>query len=201
MKNLKLLGLAAVAAMALMAFAASAASATALYNGTTKLGVGSTLDFSISSGKSAVLVDTSGQELDKCTGSTTKGKITNAGGATATVSSSNEELTWSGCTFPTTTTVKGGQEIHWINSTEGTVTSNSEISVTINTVFFGSCIYSAKAGTHIGTLTTFPSSPSIMDLNEIVVKASKSNLACPETAKWTGTYTGTEPTNLRVESS
>jgi hypothetical protein len=202
MKHLKILGIAAVAAMALMAFAASSASATALYNGTTKLGVGSVLDFSLKSGTNALLVNTKGEELDKCTGSTVKGSITNAGGAGTAVSGSISELTWTGCTFTTTTTVKGGLEvIQTGTTTNGVVKSNAEIGVTINTVLFGSCVYGVAKGTELGTLTTNSTTNATFDANAVAIKLSGSNFACPETSKWTGTYVSTTPVNLRVEAS
>lgn len=194
MKNLKPLGFVAVAAIALLA-SASSASASKLYNGATPLAVGATLDFSIPSGGSANLVDTSGTSLDKCSTSTIKSTLSeNSPGITGSIT----EMTWGSCSFPTKTTVPGKMKIDWITSTIGTVTTDAEISITINTVLFGSCVYSAKSSAHIGTLTTFASGPSIMDLNEIVVKG-EGGASCPETAKWTGSYTGTEPANLRVE--
>jgi hypothetical protein len=202
MKYVKILSLAAVAAMALMAFAASSASATALYNGATKLGVGSELDFSLKTGTSALLVNTEGGELDTCKSSTVKGSITNAGGASATVSGNISELTWGSCTFPTTTTIKGGLEVHQIGtSTEGTVTSNAEIGVTINTVFFGTCVYGVAKATDLGTLKTAASGTAEFIANAVAIKLSGSNFACPETSKWTGTYVSTTPDNLRVEAS
>lgn len=195
MKHLKILGIAAVAAMALMAFAASSASATALYSGTTKLAAGAVLDFSIPSGGSALLVNTKGEELDKCSTSTVKGKLTTA------TTGSIEELTWGSCTFPTTTVTKGKLEVIWTKNTEGTVKSDAEIGVTINTVLFGSCVYGVKSGISLGTLTTFSSGAATFHANAVAEKLSGSAFACPETSKWTGTYTGTEPTNLRVEAS
>jgi hypothetical protein len=201
MKYVKILSLAAVAAMALMAFAASSASATALYNGATKLGVGSTIDFSLKSGTKALLTETGGESLDECSTSTVKGSITNAGGATSTVSGSISELTWGTCTFPTTTTVKGGLEIHWITATEGTVTSNAEIGVTINTIFFGSCVYGVAANTDLGKLTTFAAGRAVFHANAVAKRLSGSQAVCPETSNWKATYESTTPENLRVESS
>jgi len=195
MKDLiKTLGLAAVAATALMVFAASSASATALYSGSTKLGEGASTDFSIPSGGSVNLTDTEGESLDTCTASTVKG-ILAANGITGAV----ETLTWGGCTFPTSTIIKGKLLSEWTQNTEGTHISDAEIAVTVNTVFFGSCIYGVTSGKNMGTLTTFSSGAAIFHLNSVVVKFTGSNIACPETAKLTGTYIGTEPGNLRIE--
>jgi len=202
MKYVKILSLAAVAAMALMAFAASSASATALYNGTTKLGVGSELDFSLKSGAKAELTETGGEAIESCSTSTVKGSITNAGGSAATVSGNISSLLWESCNFPTTTITNGGLEVHQIGTgTEGTVTSNAEIGVTINTVFFGSCVYGVEKATDLGTLKTTASGTAEFVANAVAKKLSGSNFACPETARWKATYQSTTPDNLRVEAS
>ena len=199
MKYVKILSLAAVAAMALMAFAASSASATALYEGATKLSATATLEFSIPSGSSALLVDTSGNTLDKCTGSTVEGTLSSNG--PTTVTGTNNSITWTGCTFTTKTLTPGKLTVEQIGSTtNGTVKSDAQIEVTINTVLFGSCIYGVASGTDLGTITTFASGAATFDANA-VAKRFGSNFACPETSKWTGSYVSTKPVNLRVEAS
>ena len=198
----KLFVLAAVAAVALMAVASSASAAGGgLYSGTTPLGLGSSLDFSIPSGGAANLVDTSGNTLDKCTGSTVKGELTNAGSATVNPTGTISELTWTGCTFTTKTVSTGNKlEIEWTSGTNGSVKADSPIEVTINTVLFGSCIYGVAKGTSVGTLTTFGSGAATFDANAVATRFG-TNVPCPATSKWTGSYTGTTPTNLRVEAS
>jgi hypothetical protein len=192
MKYVKILSLAAVAAMALMAFAASSASATALYSGGTKLGAGSTIDFSIPSGKTAVLVDTTGEELDTCASSTVKGTLSTA------TTGSIEELTWGSCTFPTKTVSTGNKlEVTGGTNTEGTVKADSTIEVTINTIFFGSCIYGVTSGTSVGTIK---GNPATFTANAVAEKFTGSNLACPSTSKWTGNYSSTSPAELHVET-
>jgi len=207
MKHLKILGLAAVAAMALSAFAASPASAgvSMLYNGTTTLGAGSKLDFSVPSGGSVNLVDTSGNSLDKCSTSTLKAFVLNSEGLLEIEESVDIPggqvtygLTWSGCTFTTKTIYSGFLEVLWNSGTTGTVRTNLSTEVTINTGLFGSCIYVLFGGTQVGTLTTASSGAATFDVNAVATR-SGSNAACPATAKWTGTYTSTEPSNLRVE--
>jgi hypothetical protein len=201
MKHLKtFVGVGLIATAVAATFGAGSALGTAFYNGATKLGVGSSLDFSLKSGTKVKITNTTGTEvLDECSTSTDKGKLTSAGGAAATVKRKVETLTWEGCTVPTTTTKAGEQETHWISGTTiGTVTSSTETSVSINTIFFGVCVYGAPAGTHLGTFTG-NLTPPVMDLNEIVVKREGSNFACPETTKVTATYTGTEPASVRVE--
>jgi len=202
MKNLKLLGLAAVAAMALMAFVASSASATALYSGSTMLGPKSIIDFSIASGGKVKLSETGGEPIDECSSSTAKGELTNTGSSTETVKAKIVELTWGSCTFPTTTISRPEWEFHYeFFSTKATVTSTSgsEGSMTVNTIFFGSCIYGETGPYHAGTLTTFSSGHAILHINSFTRKLPGSNGICPETSIFTFTYTGTSPTNLRVE--
>jgi hypothetical protein len=200
MKYIKMLGLAAVAAMGLMAFAGSA-SATELYNGATTLKAGTVLDFSLKSGSSALLTETGGGTLDTCTGGTVKGKITNAGSSTTTVTGENTSITWSGCTFPTTTVTLGKLEAHQVAATtNATLTADAEIGVTINTVFFGSCVYGVKAGTDLGLVTA--GNPATFTANAVAIKLSGSAFACPETSKWQASYTSTEPAgDLHAEAS
>jgi hypothetical protein len=196
MKHLKLLGLAAVAAMALIAFPADAGADSTVFCTTqespcpeaNRWAAGTELDFSIPAGKSTVLKDTSGNELDKCTGSTAKGKIEKAEGITGPI----ETLTWTGCTFTTNTLSSPNRlEVRNIAGTHnGEVKSDSKIEVTINTVLFGSCIYGVEAGTAVGTLKE--GKPASFEANAIATRFG-SNFACPSTSKWTGSYTLTEP--------
>jgi len=149
---------------------------------------GTTLDFSIPSGKTAVLVDTEGEKLDTCTTSTAKGKLEKAEGVTGPI----ESLTWSGCTFPTSTLKAGKLEVQNIaGSHNGTVKADSTTEVTINTIFFGTCIYGPTAGLDLGELKE--GKPATFVANAVLEKFSGSNLACPKTAKWTAEYTLTEP--------
>jgi hypothetical protein len=201
MKHVKIISLVAVAAMALMAFAASSASATALYNGATKLGVGSELDFSLKAETKAQLTETGGRVLDECGTSTVKGKISNAGGAGVEVQGNNEEISWEGCSVPTTTDVLGGLKVADLGGTKGTVRANAEIGVTINTVFFGVCRYGVSNGTDIGTIQSFASGTAVFNANAVATKQTGSQFACPETTKWVATYVSTSPDNLRIEPS
>lgn len=202
MEKLKKLGLAITAAAALMALAgAGTASATGVYSGSTKLGVGSIIDFSMKPGTTGRFTRTNGETLDECTSTTIKMKITQAGSSTTTTTGNVEELTQGGCTFPTTTVIKGKGEIHYIAGTNnGVLTSDAEIGVTMNTVLFGSCIYGVLAGTTLGTLTG--GNPATFDANSVMIRLTGSNFACPETGLWTGTYVNTEPSgDLHVAES
>ena len=200
MKYLKTLTLGVMAMAALMALTASA-SASELYNGATTLKSGTTMDLSLKSGTSALVTETGGSTLDTCTGSTVQGKITNAGSSTTTVTGEITALTWSGCTFPTTTVTLGKVESHHVTgTTNGTVTADAEIGVTVNTVFFGSCVYGVKAGTDLGLSTG--GNPSTFSANAVIVKLSGSAFACPETAKFVATYVSTTPAgDVHMEAS
>lgn len=220
MKYAKMLALAAVAAGALMAFiGAGTASATVLCSTTVTpcpVGqdwpAGTTIDFSAT--KTAKLVDTENGVLDECTTSTVHGTLTKTGGSKSTETPTGtitqgrkangqlEGLTWESCSFPTKTLTATALEIHQIAGTSnGTVTADGTFEVTINTVFFGSCIYGVTAGVDIGTLNE--GKPATFTANAVAEKFSGSNFACPETSKWTGEYTLTAPsgTTLSVEPS
>lgn len=209
MKYLKMAGLALLAAMALTAVAATGSASATVYCSTTADPCPPTqrwfslLNFRMAADHTAVhLRDTEGGELDSCSESAVKGTITNAGSSTSTVTASVEELTWGSCTFPTKTLAAGKFETHKISGTSnGTVTLDGSTEVTINTVFFGSCIYGGSAGTDAGTTTE--GNPPVFHANAVTKKKSGSNFACPETSLWTGTYTGTSPsgTTLSVSNS
>jgi hypothetical protein len=211
MKYLKMLALTAVAAGALMAFiGAGTASATVLCSTTVNVcptaqtwGTTFDLDFSIPAGGSVNLVDTSGNTINTCNESTVEGKLTNTGSATSTPTGSlttpleTTGLTWKGCSFPTKTVSTSAKlEIHRIAGTSnGTLTADGEIEVTINTFFFGSCIYRAESGISLGDVTE--GLPAVFHANAIV-RRTATNPACPETAVWTGTYTLTSPANTTL---
>jgi len=205
MKYAKALSLAVVAAVALMAFiGASTASATALYSGETKLGVGSEIDASLPSGKSIVLVDPGGEELDRCSSSTLKGTLENAGGSTATVKKKANTTTWGSCSFPTTTTTLGGLEFHWIPGTWNATVTWTGFSITVNTIFFGSCVYGVESTpTHLGT---FEGKKVAWEIAKLLIsiwlkKKLGSNLGCPSEAKLIGEYSVTSPTGLYAAES
>ena len=198
MKYVKTLGLAAIAAMALMAFLGTAgASATVIECETQPPKAGCEIVLSIKIGGSASLVNTSNEELDTCTSSTVKGVVTNAGSSTTTATGSVEELTWGSCTFSTKTITAGKLEVHHISGSEnGTVTADGTFEITINTVFFGSCIYGVTSGTDIGVLTA--GAPGSFDANAVAEKFSGSAFACPSTSKWTATYGVTKPKHIQI---
>lgn len=209
MRVLKTLGLAVIAASALIALGGTGtASATVLCSTTAepcpegqKWPNETALDFSVASGGS-FLWENAGTVIDTCKGVTLRTHIANAGGASSTVSTSNKELLWSNCTFPTKTQMLGGLEIHKESGTSnGAVTASEEINWTINTILWGSCIYAWKAGRGFGTLTE--GNPAILHVNSTIEKVSGSNAACPATGTLVGTLTLTAPTGttLSVEAS
>jgi hypothetical protein len=202
MKYLKMLALTAVAAGVLTAFiGAGTASATVLCSTTAepcpegqKWPVGTDLDFSLASGTS--LIQQAGENVLKtCKGSTIRGRITNAGSPTSTVSGEITNLTWSECTHSTVTLTLGGFEIHHITGTSnGTVTASEEITWTTNNPLFGSCIYGLTSGDEMGTLTE--GKPAVLDVNVVIRRTQ--GIVCPETATWIATYTLTAPSNTTL---
>jgi len=154
---------------------------------------GTTLDFTLKSGTKAKLASTAGETLDECTGSTLKGKTEK----TEFVTGSIESLTWTTCSFTTTTSTLGKLEVeNSSTSHNGTVKSDAETKVTINGLFFGSCLYGLKAGADLGELKE--GKPATFVANAVAEKKEGSTAACPETAKWTAEYTLTEPAEKTV---
>jgi cytoskeletal protein CcmA (bactofilin family) len=145
------------------------------------------LDFTLKSGTSALFASTAGEELDKCSGSTAKWKLEEL----KPVKGPWEALTWSGCSFETTTTLLGKFLVQSMGTHNGTVKASSESRITINGGFFGSCLYGVEAGADLGELKE--GKPATLAINAVVKKQSGSAAACPETAKWTAEYTLTEP--------
>lgn len=212
MKHLKMLALAAVAVGALLAFlGAGSASASVICSTTADpcpegqaWTTGTVVDWSIPSGSSVKMVTTAGETLDTCTESTIKKEITNTGSSTATVTAKVTATTFGGCTFTTDTLRLGKTEIHKISGTSnGTVTSDEPTEVTINTVLFGSCIYTVPTGKSVGDVSEGSGTNSVFALNAVTEKVSGSGFACPTTDRTTGTYVLTTPsqTTLSVSAS
>jgi hypothetical protein len=218
MRYMKMLGLAAVAAAALMAFvgAGTASAKEGVLCSTTsnpcnsKWAVNTVLDFSLKSGTSATVVNSvsPAELLDTCTGTATtvKGTLTANPDATGTATVKNTSLLWESCTFTTTTILPGALKVERIAGTSnGTVRADAETQVTINTVFFGSCVYGVKAGAHLGELTegTTATPAEFRTEKAVVEKLPGSNFACPPKVLWTATYVLTTPekTTLSISNS
>jgi hypothetical protein len=212
MKYAKMLALAAVVAGAFMAFiGAGTASATVLCSTTIetcptaqKWPANTALDFSLTKETSADLTETSGSSIVTCKESTVKGKITNTGSSTETVSGPVEELTFKNCNLPVTVLRRGSLEVHSIAGTSnGTVTAVSTeagkpaFEVTVNTVFFGSCIFRVENGTDLGTIEE--GNPAMFTAKAAAVKSS--GVVCPETSFWSATYTLTTPSGTTLSVS
>lgn len=160
--------------------------------------VGTTLDFSLKSGTNAKLASTAGETLEECTGSTLKGKIEKSEPVTVSI----ETLTWSGCFFaPAVTTKLGKIKVKYLGTHNGTAIADTELAVTFEAVFFGSCIYGITEGSNLGELKE--GKPAALVFNAVAEKRSGSAFVCPETAKWTAEYTLTEPKEktLSVETN
>ena len=205
MKYLKMLGLAAVAAAALMAFAgAGTASADELCTTPAEGSDGPPVTTMCPAGKiitdihatlvgSAKLKDTSNNTLDTCTSGTIT--IRNITGGTTTEKtpgeSKKEDITWgsagTNCTF-TTTTIAGGT----VNGTEaaggGTTITAAGAEVTINTVLFGTCVYTVGPGLDLGSVAQ---GGNTLSINKAVTKVSG---LCPSSSVWEATYKVTNHT-------
>jgi hypothetical protein len=153
-----------------------------------------TVDFSLTSSAKLKEVGPEGETINTCTEGTVHGIMTqgtqNGSTSTPILHIEKEGLTWGKCNFPTTTVKGGTLEVHNIAGTfNGTVTG-SGFEVTINTVFFGSCIYGTGESVDLGKLTE--GNPAVFHA-EAIVKRLNINFACPKEAEWNATYTLTSP--------
>jgi hypothetical protein len=197
MNHAKMLSLALTAAVSVMAGVASSASATALYSGATKLGAGTQIVATLAG--SSTLTSTSGTLIEQCTGSEIKSKITNVGGAGATVSGAIESLNWGFCTEPRTTTVTGELEIHYIAGTRnGTITAKKTTWDTNTTIFGAVCQYTFGEALDLGALNGSTSGDAT--ISPKVVIPAENTFFCPD-AYWDATFNFTSPTPLHVTAS
>jgi len=203
MKYVKMLGLAAVAAMALMAFVgAGTASATVLCSTNIsscpagqKWPLGTQIEFTVTSGTSAAWLETENELLETCTGGKIKGEITNAGSSTESVKIKATEVSWTGCTVPTTTNGLGTLEIQYESGSNGLVKMSSGFKFTQNTIFFGSCVYGSGTGINLGTLTGGASGSAGIDVNTVL--GGGEGICCPS-AKWSEHFTLTGPSGTAL---
>jgi hypothetical protein len=199
MKYLKMLGLAAIAGAALMAFigagtasaAGGALCSTATNPCTSRWATPTAMEFSLSSGTSSKLTDTSGNTLDTCTSSTISGSLTsNPGGATP-ASGTNSSITWGGCTVTTDTILPGGWKVESGSGGSGKLTSNIKIEWTTS-LFGGTCSFVIDTGVSLGTIVTGIGS-AVKAVYNAILRKSSGGFLCPETTKWTAEYVLTKP--------
>lgn len=189
MKYAKKLALAAVAAGALMAFIGAGTASATVFCSTTTTGCSlgqkiGNISITWSNTLSIKWVQTNGESVDTCTTSAMKGKITNSGSSTETVSGPVESWTWESCTFPTKTLAVGSLEVHKIAGTSnGTVTAGGTFEVTINTILFGSCVFKIEKGVDFGDLAE--GNPATLKLNMVASKVV-GGAACPGSLQITG---------------
>jgi hypothetical protein len=206
MKYMKTLGLAAVAAAALMALVGSStASATVLCSTTTtpcNSVVPNHTKIGFEAEGSILLKQTvaeGGETFDTCKKSKLTGELSSASNPTGPITT----LDWEECTFTTTTVELGKLEVTGplVGTSIGTVVADAEIKVTISIPAFGSCVYHVAANTSVGTLTE--GNPATFDASAVLHKTSGSNITCPTTINWFGSYTMNEPssTTIAVEPS
>jgi hypothetical protein len=191
MKYVKILSLAAVAAMAMMAFVgAGTASATVLCHTTTtpcsqKWAKGTSVEFNLQTGTSALWQTTGGVALNTCLGGTLKGTIATEGSSTETVKISvpASGFSWSSCTTGQQTLEGGEIEIHAISgSDDGTITLKG-FAFTTNTVQYGDCIYTAGTGVHLGKITASKTGQAVIDF-EVVLTKKEGSVLCPADISW-----------------
>lgn len=194
MKPLRALGVIALTIAALSLIGTSDASATVLCTNsgcTTAYASGTTIHYTLKSGTSSILKDTSGNTIATCTGSTISSKTTSESGTS--ISANIESLTWSGCSQTTDTVNNGSLSISWTSGSNGSVSGKGS-NVTM-TVFGVSCTYGTGEGTTLGTLTG--GETPVLAISAVVPKTAGGFL-CPSTGKWTAEYVITEPHALYV---
>jgi hypothetical protein len=196
MKYLKMLALTAVAAGALMAFigAGTASASVICSTNVTPCPAAQAwpegkVDFSLSGSASLIAVET-GETLNTCTGGTVKGTHT-PGSATKTATLDVEELTWTGCNFPTTTTERGTLEVHALTGGNGTVTAH-KFKVDIDTILFGHCVYGTGETLDLGEITEGKPPTFHVAVHILFISGG---FACPRTTEWDASYKVTEPPN------
>ena len=208
MKYLKMLGLAAIAATALIAFVGAGSASATVFCSTestpcsAKWAKGTQLEFSVAPGSSAEWK--TGLSTNTCTGGTLKGTMLNEGGSAETIklSVAASDFSWTNCTF-SNATLKGGElEIHSISgSNNGTVTMKG-FEFTTSTTQYGSCIYGAGTGVHLGTLTASGTGKAMIGFAVTLTKTGGGFL-CPNTMEWIEEWIQTKPEGkaLYVEPS
>jgi hypothetical protein len=188
MSKLKSFAFVAGLVAAFMAFAAASASATELTNGSGEM---------ITSG-SGIAAEAEGTTVlhppfgnIECKNSSVSGKTTTTGGATETVSTSIESLSFTECNATVTVLAKGTLEIHTRTESadgNGTLTS-SGTEVTVE--FVGThCIFKTSS-TDIGTLTGAQGAEgsATFDIAATIPRTGgRSGAFCGSTAQWTGSY-------------
>jgi hypothetical protein len=191
MKYLKILGLAAVAAAALMAFVgAGTASAETTLCKTTTTPCPSTGNYPVGTvikGTSSNSKLVSAFLTDACTSSTVEGTLERA----TTPAGKITNLSWSGCTYPTTTATKGELIIHHDPNPE-TGTHNGQltaIGVVVKIEGPATCYYGGEVKEGL-TLKAGEKPQLIAEatVNLVSNETHKSSAFCSSTGKWTGTY-------------
>jgi len=207
MRHVKSLGAVAIATATLAIFmGVGTASATVLCkNNLSKVKCtepypsGTAFISTLTSGGSVTFEAPGGTVLDKCTVSTTKETLLNAGSSTTTVTSSftASDFALSGCTVTTATLTGGETELHWIPESEsGTITAN-KLEVTINSGL-ADCVYGrgktmSDWGGYVG------GAPGLILLSGAMKKVSGA-AGCPAEVTMAGGYWKTEPKAVYVTS-
>ena len=214
MRYVRMTVIAAVAALAVAAFVSAAASAaepgyfcdTATDPCTSKWALNTVADFSLVAGGSSKLESTAGSNLNTCTSSTLKFKLTSNSGEEASATGENTETTWGGGSTPcnpysTTTSTLGKLRVKAEDdSGNAIVYADSEIEWTVSVPGFlgGPCIYKIPSGREIGT---FKESTQRWIVNAIVDRTQTGTHPCifgTGTNKWTAEYALTEPSETTL---
>lgn len=203
MKNMKLLGLLVIAAAALMAFVGTASATELTSPKGTKLEVGAVVK---AQSEGSITLD--GTVKITCTNVTGDGKITNAGGPSATVDGLPNLVVWTGCGSGDTITVlkTGSGELHSLGGGEGTLTSSgAEITVQLHRSVLGfpittHCIYRTE-NTHVGRVkdSSVTGSTPTVEIGTTPIAQVATDGACGNDAVLTGNVVVSSPDLVYID--
>ena len=148
------------------------------------------MDMSLKSATLTVIKDTNGNTFDSCPSSTIKMATSNTGGENVAVTGSvtAANLTWSGCTWTTTTTQGGTLSVSATSPNGSGTVKASGFKVTVNGLL-GDCVYQTGENLTLGTVVG--GNPATLEIKGVPL--TETSGFCPTSEVWTATYVSTEP--------
>jgi hypothetical protein len=151
-----------------------------------RYGAGTKTLAKLKTGTSFLVKDSGGSTLTSCTASTLEGEVTGAGGRSKAPSADVSTASFSGCSLPTT-----AEGLPWhaeiSRGESGTTETIAKMTVKINTVLYGLCVYQGNPTFTLTGGTQAELSVSGATLERV------SGAACPTTATLSATYVQSSP--------
>jgi hypothetical protein len=156
--------------------------------------MGTQLEMSLRPGQSLTISDIAKNLIDTCTGSTVKGKTTNAGSATETIKGNVESITYENCKATFKDLKLGTFEVHYVGpKTTGELTSiGSEVTMLVAGV---SCDYGTVGGVDLGIMESDETVSPEFD-EETTWEKEEGGFLCPGSIVVKGIYNITAPTKV-----